>query len=240
MAITTLSLMEFYKISFREKARAQILYGVISGGIIFLLNFLYANNFVDEKIFSLIIPLIFFVFIVELYLNNKRPFLNIAFTLLGFIYIVLPISLTNYFVHFKNITEVKYFYDILLGIFIIIWTYDTFAYIFGVTLGRNRLFPRVSPKKSWEGAIGGSIITIIITYFFPQFFDILKLIDWMIIAGIVIITGTYGDLIESLYKRSINIKDSGSLIPGHGGMLDRFDSFLFAVPFVFIYLQFLK
>lgn len=239
LSISTLSLWEYYLLVYREKARTQKYYGLAASAIIFTINYLYAYNLVDEKIFLLILPLLSFVFINELYLGNKRPFLNISYTIFGLIYITLPFSLLNHIVLYKSEVDIIYKPDILLSIFILIWTYDTFAYLFGITLGQNRLFPSISPKKSWEGAIGGAIVTVLSSFVLRYYFPLLTLENWLVISSIIVVTGTYGDLIESMFKRSLNIKDSGNIIPGHGGMLDRFDSFIFAVPFVFIYLQFL-
>jgi phosphatidate cytidylyltransferase len=126
---------------------------------------------------------------------------------------------------------------IILGYFCIIWIYDTMAYLFGVSFGKHRLFERISPKKSWEGAIFGALFTISISYFFPYIFHILTWYNWMILAGIVIFSATMGDLVESMFKRSLDIKDSGNLIPGHGGILDRFDSVFLSAPIAYIYLQ---
>jgi len=232
--IHSLTIWEFYKISNREKARPQKTYGLIASMIIFTINFLYAINYVDEKIFLFIIPLLLVVFINELYVKNRRPFLNISYTFLSFIYITLPFSLLCHMVLYKSNIEVTYKPEILLCVFFLIWTY-----LFGISLGKHKLFSRISPKKSWEGAIGGALVTLLSSFALVYFFPILEFENWLIISMIVVVAGTYGDLIESMLKRNANIKDSGNLIPGHGGMLDRFDSFIFAVPFVFIYLQFL-
>jgi len=126
---------------------------------------------------------------------------------------------------------------LLLGFFIQIWAYDTFAYLFGILLGKHRLFERISPKKSWEGLIGGMIFTIGLSFFLPLFFPYLLWYNWMVLGGIVVISSTYGDLVESLFKRSLKIKNSGNLLPGHGGILDRFDSVLIAAPIAFVYIQ---
>ena len=111
------------------------------------------------------------------------------------------------------------------------------AYIFGRWLGKHRLFERISPKKSWEGSIGGTVFAIGMAYVIAQFFTELSPIDWMIITFIIVVTGTLGDLTESMLKRSVNVKDSGTLLPGHGGLLDRFDALLLSVPFVLMYLM---
>ena len=182
------------------------------------------------------IPLIIFVFINELYRNNKKPFSNIAYTLLGIVYIAFPLSLFNFFV-FRGSPIVYYTPNILLGFFILLWAYDTGAYLFGVSLGKHRLFPRISPKKSWEGFLGGAITSLIISYFISTYFSELQFQHWIVISFIIIVMGTFGDLVESLFKRSINLKDSGKIFPGHGGILDRIDSILLSAPIVFTYLQ---
>jgi phosphatidate cytidylyltransferase len=106
-----------------------------------------------------------------------------------------------------------------------------------MTFGKHRLFERISPKKSWEGSIGGAIIACLSAYIISLFFKELTTIQWLILAPIVIFSATYGDLAESLFKRSINIKDSGDILPGHGGILDRFDSVFLSAPIIFVYLQ---
>jgi len=122
--------------------------------------------------------------------------------------------------------------------FIFIWLYDTFAYCVGMLIGKRRLFERISPKKSWEGAIGSTILTLIAAYFANLLFPMLPLtpFQWIGFALIIIVFGTLGDLVESLFKRQLSVKDSGSILPGHGGVLDRFDSIFFVIPFIIIYL----
>jgi phosphatidate cytidylyltransferase len=128
---------------------------------------------------------------------------------------------------------------ILLALFITIWVNDTGAYLVGITLGKHRLFERISPKKSWEGFFGGAIFALISGYVFSLLITEINLIEWLIFSEIVVVFGTFGDLIESLIKRTVHVKDSGNLIPGHGGLLDRFDSLLLAAPAIFIYLSIL-
>ncbi len=124
----------------------------------------------------------------------------------------------------------------LLGYFFILWTYDTGAYLAGSKFGKHKLFERISPKKTWEGAIGGALLALTIAYIISLYFTSFSMTNWMIIAIIIIITGTLGDLVKSSFKRSINIKDSGNIIPGHGGILDRFDALFLSAPFVLCYL----
>jgi len=126
---------------------------------------------------------------------------------------------------------------LLLGYFVILWINDTFAYLFGTAFGKHRLFERISPKKSWEGSIGGALISIIAAWLIASFTNSLPLIHWIVIAIIIVICGTLGDLVESMLKRSLNCKDSGTLLPGHGGILDRFDSVLISAPIIFVYIQ---
>ena len=127
----------------------------------------------------------------------------------------------------------------LLGFFILIWTGDTMAYLGGMTFGRHRLFERISPKKSWEGSITGGLFALAMAWFLSLFFTELSTPQWMGMAAIIIVTGTLGDLAESLLKRSVGAKDSGQLLPGHGGFMDRLDSVFLSAPFVFVYLNLL-
>ena len=159
--------------------------------------------------------------------------MNIALTLAGIIYAVIPLALLN----FICVIDHQYHYKILLGYFFVLWTHDIMAYIFGRWIGKHRLFERISPKKSWEGSIGGMLSAMGMAFALAQFFTELTTVDWIIITGIIVITGTLGDLVESMLKRSLNVKDSGTILPGHGGLLDRFDALFLSVPFVLVYLM---
>lgn len=235
-AITALSLWEFYTILENKGLHSRKILSVIAGTIIFIANSLFAFKVIDIRILGIIIALVFSMFIIELYKKAENPFSIISNNLLGLIYIALPFSLLNYIVTINLTTE--YQYKILLGIFIILWTYDTGAYLVGVSIGKHRLFERISPKKSWEGFIGGAVFAVAISYVLGIYFTILNPMDWIIISLIIVAFGTWGDLIESNLKRSLNIKDSGTILPGHGGLLDRFDSLIIAIPFIYIYLIF--
>ena len=138
--------------------------------------------------------------------------------------------------------QIAYYYWYPLSLFIFLWSSDTGAYCFGSLFGKHRLFPRISPKKSWEGSIGGAVVAIvasqIIATFIPyteQLTQLSSRLAWGGLAAIIVIFGTWGDLVESLLKRKLGIKDSGNIIPGHGGMLDRFDSSLMAIPAAVVY-----
>lgn len=128
--------------------------------------------------------------------------------------------------------------SLLLGFFIVIWTNDTFAYLSGMFIGRHKFFERISPKKTWEGTAGGLVFGLAAGYILSLFFDDFSLSEWLGYALTIIIFGTFGDLFESLIKRTLGLKDSGNIMPGHGGILDRFDSILLAAPFAFIYIVF--
>jgi phosphatidate cytidylyltransferase len=172
----------------------------------------------------------------ELYYKSPTPFRNVALNFFGIFYIVIPFALLSFFFN-PTLASTGDQPFVLLGFFILLWVYDSFAYLFGVWLGKHRLFARHSPKKSWEGLIGGFLAGFAAAFIIAGFWNILPLLHWIIIAALIMIFGTFGDLAESMLKRSIKVKDSGSVLPGHGGMLDRFDATLLAAPAVFIYLM---
>lgn len=183
----------------------------------------------NKYLLFLAMLLIFSIFIVELFQNQPNPIHNIAFSILPLIYIALPFSLliiTANGVHGKLL---------LLGYFIMLWANDTFAYIVGVSIGKHKLLPSISPKKTWEGYIGGVIMVIITASIFSLYSDI-AMVHWCFLAFAVGSTAVFGDLVESLLKRSVDVKDSGKCMPGHGGILDRIDALLISFPFVFAYI----
>ena len=256
------TLNEYYTIIRLARSIPQKTMGIVTGILLFAVSFFNAIGIVDGKFFAIVIPFIFLIFIFEIFANNRYPINNIAYTILGIIYIALPFSLANYLIlksgnvhlvtansntnniidQFGVITNFSYnkinFHpNILLGIFFLTWINDTGAYLTGVTIGKNRLFPRVSPKKSWEGSIGGLIFTIIGAYIISRYFIELSPTNWFVVAFITVIFATLGDLTESWFKRSLKIKDSGRILPGHGGLLDRFDAIIMVIPFVFTYFK---
>lgn len=178
------------------------------------------------------------VFIAELYKKAKKPINNLAYWLFVQVYAVLPFALINLLSN-SPISDGAYSPLLPLAMFAFIWSTDTGAYCVGSMIGRNKLFPRISPNKSWEGAVGGVLIAVAVGYVFSIFFEDLTVLQWMGFALLVSIFGTLGDLVESLLKRTWGIKDSGNIIPGHGGMLDRFDSSLMAIPVSVIYIYML-
>jgi len=187
--------------------------------------------YINPLVFAIIyFAFYLYTFISEIFKNKTNPINNIAYTFLGQIYIALPF-LSLLFI--KNIDEI-----FLLALFVLIWANDTFAYLTGSAFGKHRMYERISPKKSWEGFIGGLIGALAVAFLFSRFTETkLNTAEWFIFAAIVVIFGTLGDLLESLMKRTIGVKDSGNIMPGHGGLLDRFDSLLLAAPVILVYLQ---
>lgn len=236
------AMLEYYDIVTKDRVHAGKFIGVLSGVAVFAAGFFYAQGMVTGDVFLFFIPLLVILFIGHLYSTDHYSFRALAYTLTGVVYIALPFALCNGIVfpsadgRFLNPDD-KYVPDILLGFFILLWTNDTFAYLTGMIFGRRRLFERISPKKSWEGFFGGFICTVSFSLLIAKLFPIMPFYHWMAVAGIIAVLGVYGDLIESLLKRSMKIKDSGHFLPGHGGILDRFDSVLFAAPVVFFYLE---
>lgn len=149
---------------------------------------------------------------------------------------MLPFGLLSEIASFRD----AYNPGILLGYFVLIWTSDTFAYLIGRKIGKNRLFERISPKKSWEGSAGGAVAAIAMAMLLSRIYPDIEVWIWMVMSSIIVITGTLGDLTESLLKRSLNVKDSGNILPGHGGLLDRFDAILLSAPFVWAFLSLLS
>jgi phosphatidate cytidylyltransferase len=178
---------------------------------------------------------VFLIFLIELYRKLPNPFTNIAFTFFGLMYIAIPFSLLNYFPN-PNLMPETYHPELLLGFFFLVWMNETGAYLVGSAIGKHRLFERISPKKTWEGTLGGGVLSMLTGLLISRYFIQIGTLDWLVISLIVVIFTSYGDLFESMFKRSINAKDSGRLLPGHGGILDRFDGVIMAAPFVFVYL----
>lgn len=239
-------LREFYLLPKQEKIYPQFLTGYIISFLVLLINFIHNNKIFFLSFFDFFILTVLFVIIFELFRNKKNPFLNISITLTGLLYI--PTLLSSLFL-LRNIqTQSTDFYDlgmvITFIIFISTWFCDAGALYFGKFLGKNKLFSRVSPNKTIEGSFGGLFGTFLIYILFyllsfdKIFNDFLSHFDILFIFLIISIGSQIGDLAESLLKRNFGLKDSSSLLAGHGGFLDRFDSILFSAPLVYIYFRF--
>jgi len=228
------SLLEFYKLAGLDGLVPQTAYGMLCGISIFVCSFLIERGTLDYRYYFIIFPMVSCVYMIKLYKKfERKPFTNIAFTFLGILYVAVPFSLLN----IAAFVDGKYNYEIIFGCLFILWASDTGAYFAGTFFGKSKLFERISPKKSWEGFFGGAALALIFTYGLSEFFHSLSFLQWIIIGVIIIVGGTFGDLVESLLKRSIEIKDSGSSLPGHGGFLDRFDGLLISAPFIVAYLE---
>ena len=182
---------------------------------------------------------IIYLLVAELYLKQTDPIQNWAYTMLSQMYIALPFSMLNVLAFTATNNGVVTFNTLLpLSIFVFLWINDSGAYCVGSLIGRHKLFPRISPAKSWEGSVGGAVFVLAAAWAISYYLDdrMLTMPEWLGLGLVVVVFGTWGDLIESLFKRTLGIKDSGNILPGHGGMLDRFDSSLLAIPAAVVYL----
>ncbi len=231
-------LKEFYHLSKTGGSSPQRNVGIAVGGTIFLLTFLSAKGFIAVNLTGIFLAILFIVPAIELFRAKKNALENIAVTLFGILYVSIPFTLFHFYV-FPEYPSCDY-YDpkLLLILFVLIWAYDSGAYLFGITFGKHKLFERISPKKSWEGFFGGWFLAILFAFGLQKLFPDLQLLLLILMACAVTVAGTIGDLVESMIKRNLGLKDSGKFMPGHGGLLDRFDSILFASPFVYLVIQF--
>lgn len=206
----------------------------------------FCAGIVPSAVFIPYLLTVVYMFIAELYTKAPNPINNWAYTMLSQMYIALPFAMVNVLA-FRGVGNgVVYNYLAPLSIFVFLWTNDTGAYLSGSLFGKHKLFPRVSPGKSWEGSIGGGFLVLLVAALVGMYQNsdmhetatelMLTVPQWMGLGLVVVLFGTWGDLVESLFKRTIGIKDSGNILPGHGGMLDRFDSSLMAFPAAVIYL----
>lgn len=209
---------------------------ILPASLIFIITFCVRLELLDKSfiIWSLLFGISFPPVIISR--KSENNFYNSVFKIFGaYIYLVLPLSLSLYLV---NYSSYSYESGLLISVLALIWVYDTFAYLTGSILGKHKIIPSISPKKSWEGVIGGYLFMIPFAYFLSK-----KLLNGypfyiiIIMCLIIVVAGTTGDFFESYLKRRAGVKDSGNLLPGHGGILDRFDSFLFIITPIFIFLK---
>lgn len=235
LLVNLIALYEFYALSIASGAYPPVIPSLITGGAAFILAFLVSADMADPKLLLLIIPFIILIFILALFSDKPDVMKNTAISFMGIIYVSIPMSVIN-FLAFPSSNNYAYTHRIILGIMTLVWINDSGAYLVGMSVGRHRLFERISPKKSWEGAIGGAVLTLICALWLDMIMGALNRTDWLFLALIVSVFGVFGDLTESLFKRSVGQKDSGKIIPGHGGLLDRIDSVLFVMPLAAVYL----
>jgi phosphatidate cytidylyltransferase len=227
------TISEFYKLLLLDGMLPLKFWGTFTAVILFFVTFLVQSGIEQSRLYFILFPVSAIVFFIKLYKRGEnKPFTNIAYTFLGIIYVGVPFAL----LHTIAFRDGIYNYEVIIGILLMTWASDTGAYFAGTTFGKKKLFERVSPNKSWEGFIGGALLTIVLSIVISHYFNTLELWKWLVIGILTTVAGTYGDLVESLFKRSIEIKDSGTSLPGHGGFLDRFDALLLSIPFIAAFL----
>lgn len=228
-------LAEYNKLLNKKEIWSYVLFIIIYG------TFAFSNLFLDTQagfteaaqILNVISVFVLLLLIQDLFSENTlfrfvtKHYINTTFYIsAGFVFLFL---IANFFGTFEPL--------ILLGMFVLVWVNDSFAYLVGKSIGKQKLFPSVSPKKTVEGFLGGLFFACTSSYVISEYIEILSFNNWLLIAIIISVFGTLGDLIESKIKRQANVKDSGIIMPGHGGLLDRLDSIIFAAPFIYLFLK---
>lgn len=231
LLITLAGVWEFQRLCRPKLTLLNAIPILISGGIIYSITALYSLTFIEIKFLWLILPLIIIQVSIQVLSGKENALKRIATDINSIALVVIPLALLNIFLNPQAIPGYHTPW-LLLGMFVILWTHDTFAYLTGSMFGKHPLYKAISPKKTWEGSIGGFGFALIAAYIISVFSPELETWHWFSIALIITVFGTIGDLAESLLKRQADVKDSGKLLPGHGGILDRFDSVLFVSPIV--------
>lgn len=244
--ITAMTTWEFCTIMNRNlNIRTNRFISSVASVLLFVSMTAFVTNIMNAAVFIPYLLTIVYLLVSELYTARNTDIQDIAFAFMSQLYVALPFATLNVltFTGDANTGALCFAYWYPLAVFIFLWSSDTGAYCVGSLIGKHRLFPRISPKKSWEGSIGGTVVAIIASQIIAHFVPFTSLVDtmlnnllWAGLAVVVVVFGTWGDLVESLIKRRLGIKDSGNILPGHGGMLDRFDSALLAIPMSVIYI----
>lgn len=227
----TIGLLEFYKLFKNiDSAKPNYKIGTLSG--VFIILSLSSPVLFHLPNYWMLLALVPFpvLLISELYRNSVTSIQDISVTLLSWIYITVPFFIIFIIGFTKG-------WEFSIGLFTIVWANDTFAYLTGKFFGKNKLFERISPKKTWEGTFGGIILAILTAFIYATYFN-LDVTFWLISGLIIAISAIFGDLIQSLFKRTVRVKDTGTIMPGHGGVLDRFDAVIFAAPIFFVFIFF--
>ena len=235
MALAIFTQWEFYGLLGMDGNYPFRILGTFIGAATVLVTYLVMENDLSTGVFLLLFPLFSFLFILKLYHQTHKPFTDVALTVSGIVYIAFSFALLLMSAYQAT---GEYSPGSLMGFLLLLWASDIGAYFAGKSLGRRKLFERVSPKKTWEGFAGGAVLSLSVAVALPHIIGVWAWHQWIILSGIIVVFGTYGDLVESQFKRSLKIKDSGSLIPGHGGFMDRFDGLLLAAPFIAVYCYF--
>ena len=249
--VTGMTIWEFTGlVNGRNRVSVNQMISTVAGVYFFLAMAGFCSGITPPSIFVPYLITLIYLMVAELYLKQEDPVHDWAYTMMSQLYIALPFSLLNVLAFQSDASGIHFVWSIPLSVFVFLWINDAGAYICGSLLGKHKLFPRISPGKSWEGSIGGGILVILAAILISQFLPSVispstlhlppSTIEYIGLGLVVVIFGTWGDLVESLFKRTLGIKDSGNILPGHGGMLDRFDSTLMAVPAAVVYLYTLQ
>ena len=243
--VTGLTIWEFTGlVNDRPQVTVNRMITTVAGVYLFFAMAGFCSEITPTAVFIPYLITLVYLMVAELYLKHEDPINDWAYTMMTQLYIALPFSLLNALAfHLTLEGDVVYDPVLPLCMFVFLWINDAGAYICGSLLGKHKLFPRISPGKSWEGSIGGGILVMLIAASIPYLLEQFSLLtvnysplQWAGLGLVIVVFGTWGDLIESLFKRTLGIKDSGNVLPGHGGMLDRFDSSLLAIPAAVVYI----
>ena len=235
LVVNCIGLYEFYRLFSAHSVSPAWVQGIILSLSLLLSSFFVIAGKIPAQYLLVNIPLYFLIFVSELYSRAEQPFQNIAITLLGVMFVTLALCFFAA-VGFISKEHSQYHPHMIMGCFLILWASDSGAYLFGKRFGKHKLFERISPNKTWEGSIAGAVCALLVSYIVSLFAVEADVIGWLFISIIITIAGTYGDLVKSLMKRSLGVKDAGNILPGHGGILDRFDSLLGSAAFVYLFL----
>jgi len=237
LLLTIGSMNEFYRIARLKQVTPLRLYPIIIGAGIVITSFFVATGAASPRVFAWVLPAVFALFIVGLYDKSGTHVENIVWEIGGIVYVAVPMALLTALPLSGVYGTIIYTPSILLSILFIVWANDVGAYLTGVAFGRRKLFERISPNKSWEGFFGGVACAILVGGIcgYASAPSPNSILVWAGAGAVIAISGVFGDLIESMLKRSVGIKDSGNILPGHGGFLDRFDALILAAPFVYTY-----
>ena len=250
--VTGMTIWEFTRlVNDRPQVTVNRMISTVAGVYLFFAMAGFCSELTPSAVFIPYLITLIYLMVAELYLKHEDPIHDWAYTMMAQLYIALPFSLLNALAfHLTPENDVVYDLVLPLCMFVFLWINDAGAYICGSLLGKHKLFPRISPGKSWEGSIGGGILVMLVAASIPYLLEQISLLtphssllapqlsslQWAGLGLVIVVFGTWGDLIESLFKRTLGIKDSGNVLPGHGGMLDRFDSSLLAIPAAAVYI----